>query len=145
MKKVDEIGVVYWSNADNIDIMAEKISNGIEETGIKAVLTNVADFDIKDIETYNKIVLGCPASGGGTLEKNEFEPFFQEMSPLLKGKKVALFGSHGWGEVKWMTNWENRVKDSGAILFDRGMTIIGKPDKNANHWCIEFGKAFAKF
>lgn len=145
MKEVDEIGVVYWSSEENIGIMAEKISNGIDETGIKAVLVNVVDFDIRNIEIYNKIVLGCPAIEGSALEKNEFEPFFQEISPHLKGKKVALFGSYGWGDVKWMTNWEDRVKDTGAILFDRGMTIIGKPDKTANHWCMEFGKAFVKF
>lgn len=145
MELIDKIGVIYWSEKESTEIMAEKISNGIDEAGSKAILVNVVDFDVKSIDTYNKIVLGCPSMTGETLEKSEFEPFFLAISDHLKGKKVALFGSHGWGKGKWMTDWEDRVKDLGAILFDKGMTILGEPDKNGRHQCVEFGKAFAKF
>jgi flavorubredoxin len=82
---------------------------------------------------------------GEALEKSEFEPFFQAISEHLKDKKVALFGSHGWGDSQWMREWENQVKDLGAILFDQGLTILGEPDKEGRHRCVEFGKAFAEF
>jgi flavodoxin short chain len=125
--------------------MAEKISNGIDEAGAKAILVNVVDFDINSIDSYYKIALGCPAMEGEALEKSEFEPFFQAISEHLKDKKVALFGSHGWGDSQWMREWENQVKDLGAILFDQGLTILGEPDKEGRHRCVEFGKAFAEF
>lgn len=145
MNVVDKIGIVYWSGKHSTEMMAEKISIGIDETGNTAVLINVIDFDIKSIEKFNKIIFGCPAMAGKALEENEFEHFFQEISKYIKGKKVALFGSCEWGEREWMFDLENRVRASDAILFDRGMTILGKPDNSGSHWCIEFGKAFAKF
>jgi flavodoxin short chain len=145
MELVDKIGVIYWSYKESTEIMAEKISNGIDEAGAKAILVNVVDFDINSIDSYYKIALGCPAMEGESLEKSEFEPLFKAISEHLKGKKVALFGSHGWGDGKWMQDWENQVKDLGAILFDKGLTIFGEPDKEGRHRCVAFGKAFAEF
>ncbi len=145
MELVDKIGVIYWSYKESTEIMAEKISNGIDEAGAKAILVNVVDFDINTIDSYYKIALGCPAMEGEALEKSEFEPFFKAISGHLKGKKVALFGSHGWGAGEWMQIWENQVKDLGAILFDHGLTILGEPDKASRRRCVEFGKAFAEF
>ncbi|PKM48624.1 MAG: flavodoxin [Firmicutes bacterium HGW-Firmicutes-6] len=145
MELVDKIGVIYWSYKESTEIMAEKISNGIDEAGAKAILVNVVDFDINSIDSYFKIALGCPAMEGEALEKSEFEPLFKAISEHLKGKKVALFGSHGWGAGEWMRDWENQVKDLGAILFDKGLTILGEPDKEGRHRCVEFGKAFAEF
>lgn len=145
MEMMDKIGVIYWSNRESTEIMAEKISNGIDLAGEKAILLNVVDFDIKTIDSYKKIVLGCPAMEGEALEKGEFEPFLTAIADHLKGKKVALFGSHGWGYAEWMTDWEKRVTDLGAILFDKGLAILGEPDKDGRHRCVEFGKEFAKF
>ncbi len=145
MELIDKIGVIYWSYKESTEIMAEKISNGIDKAGSKAVLVNVADFDINTIDSYKKIALGCPAMEGEALEKSQFEPFFLAISEHLEGKKVALFGSHGWGAGAWMEDWEKRVSDLGAVLFDKGLTILGEPDKNGRHECVEFGKAFAKF
>ena len=145
MELVDKIGVIYWSYKESTEIMAEKISNGIDEAGAKAILVNVVDFDIDSIDSYYKIALGCPAMAGEALEKSEFEPFFKAISTHLKGKKVALFGSHGWGDGEWIQDWENQVKGLGAILFDKGLTILGEPDKEGRHRCVEFGKAFAEF
>ena len=53
---------------------------------------------------YENIAFGCPAMGFEELEPSEFEPMFQAVEPYLPGKKVALFGSYGWGEVSgWRT------------------------------------------
>jgi len=145
MELVDKIGVIYWSYKESTEIMAEKISNGIDVAGAKAILVNVVDLDIYSIVSFYKIALCCPAMAGEALEKSEFEPFFKAISDHLKGKKVALFGSHGWGDGEWMTEWENQVKDLGAILFDKGLTILGDPDKEGRHRCVQFGKAFAEF
>ena len=38
------------------------------------------------------------------------------IEPALAAKKVALFGSYGWGDGEWMRNWEDRVKAAGAEL-----------------------------
>lgn len=75
MELVDKIGVIYWSYKESTEIMAEKISNGIDEAGAKAILVNVVDFDIKTIDTYHKIALGCPAMEGEGLEKTNSSRF----------------------------------------------------------------------
>ena len=80
-----------------------------------------------------------------TLEEDEFEPFFEEVEGSLSGKKVALFGSYGWGEGEWMDAWEERVKDSGADLFEAGFKINSTPSSEEEEECVEFGKSFAKF
>lgn len=142
MKKL--IPVIYWSQKESTEIMAEKISNGIDLSENKAILSNVSDFDPEDIKDIDKIVLGCPAMEGESLEKTEFEPFFIKIGAYLKGKNVALFGSHGWGHGEWMRNWEKRVEDFGGILFEEGLTTLGEPSKEIRHECVEFGKRFGK-
>ena len=38
-------------------------------------------------------------------EDSEFEPMYSSIKPKLNVKKVALFGSYGWGECDWMRDW----------------------------------------
>ena len=40
--------------------------------------------------------------GSEELEESEFAPMFEGCEPKLKGKKIALFGSYGWGDGEWM-------------------------------------------
>lgn len=139
------VAVIYWSGGENTEIMAEKISNGIDEAGLKADLFNVIDFPIEKIDEYQKITLGCPSMEGETLERKNFEPFFEKIKPKLKGKKIALFGSYGWGNGEWMRDWEDKVTHVGGRLFDEGLMIKEFPNDLGRHACVEFGKAFASF
>ena len=40
------------------------------------------------------------------MEESEFQPMFDDVKGELSGKKIALFGSYGWGdgEVKLKRN-----------------------------------------
>ena len=40
---------------------------------------------------------------------------FTEVEGSLSGKKIALFGSYGWGSGEWMADWEERSKAAGAV------------------------------
>ena len=90
---MSKIAVIYWSGTGNTAIMANEIAAGIgtdaEVFSVDAFHGNVADYD--------KIAFGCSAMGDEVLEEAEFEPFFTAVEGSLKGKKVALFGSYGWG------------------------------------------------
>lgn len=48
--------------------------------------------------------------------KREFEPVFSSCESKLSGKKIAMFGSYGWGDGEWMRDWEERYKASRAVL-----------------------------
>ena len=64
-----------------------------------------------------------------------------EIDGLITGKKVALFGSYGWGDGEWMRNWEERIKSMGAQLVKEGLTVNEAPDDEDE--CINFGKEIA--
>ena len=143
-----DVLVVYWTGTGNTEIMAEKITEGLEEEGLEVELVSVDNIDPDDVEDYDKIALGCPSMGDEELEESEFLPFFEDASEYFDDKKVALFGSFGaWGDGKgaWMSKWEESMKETGAVLFETGLKIVETPDDDGEEMCVEFGKRFAKF
>lgn len=140
-----DVLLVYWSGTGNTEIMAEKIKEGIEDKGLSVSYQSVETVDPSDILQYDKIVFGCPSMGVEVLEEEEFEPFFSDIEANLKGKKVALFGSYGWGDGEWMDLWQDRVTEHGAHLFEKGLTINTIPSSEEEDQCFEFGQRFTDF
>jgi flavodoxin short chain len=91
---------------------------------------------------YERFAFGCPSMGDEVLEESEFEPFFSEIESGLDGKKVALFGSYGWGNGEWMDDWRARTEAVGAQIFEEGFIQQEAPDEDL---CRSFGKRFAEF
>ncbi len=142
MKKV---GVFYWSGTGNTEKMAEAIGEGLKKAEVDFDLVNVSN-DTKEISDYEKLMFGCPSMGMEVLEEAEFEPFFEEVEKKISGKKVALFGSYGWGDGEWMREWQSRVSDKGADLFnDEGLIVNETPDDAGVEQCVEFGESFGKY
>ena len=137
--------VIYWSGTGNTEAMAQAVLDGLNGAGEDAALFSADSVRAADAAQYDKLALGCPAMGAEVLEESVFEPFFTELEPLLSGKKVALFGSYGWGDGEWMRNWEKRMADDGCLLFETGLIINLTPDEDGIKQCEEFGARFAKF
>jgi flavodoxin short chain len=137
--------LVYWSGTGNTEIMAEKIKEGLEQQGATVDFKTVDQVEPDDVSSYDKVVFGCPSMGVETLEEDEFEPFFEQVESLLSGKKVALFGSYGWGEGEWMDAWVERTQATGAQLFDDGLRINSTPSSEEEEKCVQFGADFANF
>ena len=57
----------------------------------------------------------------------------------LHGKRIALFGSYGWGDGEWMRNWENTCRADGAILIHDSVICQEAPDDDAVNACQELG------
>lgn len=134
--------IVYWSGTGNTEKMAELIKHGIEECGKDAETINVSNVNIDELLKDEIIVLGCSAMGDEVLEESEFEPFIDEISTKVSGKKVALFGSYGWGDGQWMRDFEERMIGYGCTIIDDPLTIQNEPDGNEQD-CIDFGKKIA--
>ena len=100
---MSKAAVIYWSGTGNTEAMAKAVQKG---AGVGAELFSVSDFDAARAGEYDAFALGCPAMGSESLEDSEFEPVFEAIKDKLAGKKVALFGSYGWGDGEWMRNWE---------------------------------------
>ncbi len=140
-----DVLLVFWSGTGNTEIMAEKIKEGLENTGLSVDFKTVDQVNPKDVSTFDKIVFGCPSMGVENLEEDEFEPFFDQIERSLSNKKVAIFGSYGWGEGEWMDNWQTRIIDSGAVLYEQGFKINSTPSSDEEETCVQFGEGFAKF
>ena len=133
--------VIYWSGTGNTAAMASAIAAGMGEG---TELYSVDQFT-GDIADYDKIAFGCSAMGDEVLEEGEFDPFFTSIEGKLGGKKVALFGSYGWGDGQWMRDWAERTTKAGANLYDDGLTVNGFPDGDAKVQCTAFGEGFRAY
>ena len=130
--------VIYWSSTGNTEAMAKAIA---EAAG--AELFAVSEFSGK-ISDYDRVAFGCSAMGAEELDDSEFEPFFASIEGELSGRKIALFGSYGWGDGEWMRNWAERAKTDGAeIIGGEGLIINETPDADGLAKCAELGKALA--
>lgn len=138
-----EIAVIYWSGTGNTKMMAEAVAEGIAEAGAQAVVKSVSEITPDEAAAYDKIAFGCSAMGAEVLEETEFEPFFTMVEDNLKGKKVVLFGSYGWGG-SYMQDWEARVQADGAEFLHPGVLAMGEPDDAARQECKEIGSLLAK-
>ena len=109
--------IVYWSGTGNTADIANKIQGDLG-----CDLFNVSETSADDVLKYDTIILGCPAMGAEELEDSEFKPFYDEVMASIGDKKVALFGSYGWGDGEWMRNWEAEV---GSNLVTSGLIVNG--------------------
>ena len=93
--------------------------------------------------SFDAVAFGCPAMGAEVLEETEFEPMFNECEGMLSGKKIALFGSYGWGDGEWMRNWEETCKNDGAVMVCDYVICNEAPDGDAAEACKALGAALA--
>ncbi len=134
-----KIAVIYWSGTGNTEAMAKAVAEGAG-----AELFSVSDFS-GDVADYDRLAFGCPAMGAENLEEGEFEPFFTDNESKLSGKKVALFGSYGWGDGEWMRQWADRVTADGAELVNgEGLIVNETPDDGALADCKALGAKLAE-
>ena len=140
---MDKIYVVFWTQGGNTQAMAEAIGEGIREAGKEAEVVFVTGANLDELKAAPKFALGCPAMGAEVLEESEMEPFVCDVEGFASGKKIALFGSYGWGG-SYMQDWEARVKDAGATLVADGVLALGAPDDEAMAKLAEAGKLLAE-
>lgn len=141
---MSKVAVVYWTGTGNTEMMARAIVQGAEATGAKATLIKASKFDESMVNEYDAIAFGCPSMGGEQLDTDEFEPMFESVKPSLKDKKVALFGSYGWGDGGWMRSWEEDTRNIGANIVVESLIINETPDAEGLNKSREFGEELAK-
>lgn len=142
---MSKTAIIFWSETGNTEAMAEAVLAGAKEVNPDTQLFRVSDITADKALEYDTLILGCPAMGAEVLEESEFEPFFSEIEGKLSGKKVALFGSYGWGDGEWMRNWEDRVTAAGAELIGgEGLIANEAPDDDAVDACKALGKKAAE-
>lgn len=141
---MSKIFVAYWSGTGNTKKMAEMVADGIVMEGVEASVVSVTDMVPEELEKEEVFALGCPSMGAEVLEESVMEEFVQSVEQFAKGKKIALFGSYGWGDGQWMCDWEERMQNAGAtIVTGEGLIVNNEPDEDGKSRCHELGRALA--
>ena len=140
---MSNVAVVYWSGTGNTEAMANAVLEGAKAAGADASIFTASEFDGSRVAEFDGIAFGCPAMGAEVLEESEFEPMFNSCESSLSGKKLALFGSYGWGDGEWMRNWEETCVSDGATLVSESVTCCEAPDDVTVEACKALGAALA--
>lgn len=130
------IAVVYWSGTGHTEAMAEAVARGCG-----GELFTASVFAPEMVSAYDAIAFGCPSMGDEQLEESEFAPLFAACKPFLTGKRIALFGSYGWGDGEWMRTWEAECQAAGAELACDSVICQDEPDGDALTQCEALGHA----
>ena len=108
---MSKVAVIYWSGTGNTEAMAGAVAEGAKAAGAEAALLTCAD--VTGVSDYDAVALGCPAMGAEELEDSEFLPMLEGIEPALPGKKVALFGSYGWGRRRMDAHLGSALRGKG--------------------------------
>ena len=142
-KKVEYVDIEWHEAFKKIHkkTTANKVAEGAKAAGAEVEVISADDFDGTDISGFDGVAFGCPAMGDEELEDSVFQPVFEACEAKLAGKKVALFGSYGWGDGEWMRSWEEKCQNDGVALAVDSVICNEDPDDEAQAACIELGKA----
>ena len=131
--------VVFWSGTGNTEAMADSVVAGAKAAGTEVDVYQAADFSSDLVKDYDAIAFGCPSMGVEVLEESEMQPMWDDVKPVLRGKKIALFGSYGWGDGEWMRNWSDDADQAGAIQVADYVICNDAPDEEATAACEKLG------
>jgi len=140
---MSKVAVVYWTGTGNTAAMAGAVEEGARNGGAEVSIFNSDEFTADMVADYDAIAFGCPAMGAEVLEEMSFDPMFTSVEGLLSGKKIALFGSYGWGDGQWMRDWEERCNAAGAKLVCPGVMANYAPGEDSLEECKSLGAALA--
>ena len=136
---MSKVAVVFWSATGNTETMANCVAEGANGTIVPCGEMNAAK-----LAEFDAVAFGCPAMGAEQLEESEFEPMFSDLEGSLNGKKIALFGSYGWGDGQWMRDWVERAQGDGArVLNGEGLICNEAPDDDVQAACRKLGADLA--
>ncbi len=120
--------LVFGSSSGNTEVLAESVSEGLEQGGLQVTVKNVTDAMTEELNDYDLIVLGCPTYEEGDLQE-DFIPFYEKMEGLsLNGKKAAVFGPGSedmYPETfcKAVDTLEEKLKACGAEIVTTSLKI----------------------
>ncbi len=141
---MSKVAVVYWSGSGNTQAMAEAVAEGAKGAGAEVDILTAGEFNSGKIADYTGIAFGCPAMGAEQLEESEVQPMWDDVKSGLGGKRVALFGSYGWGDGEWMRSWEADAVDCGVSLCTECVLAHETPDDDALQACRDLGASVGR-
>ena len=138
-----KVAVVFGSGTGNTEAMAAAVAQGVRDGGGEVMVKTAAEFTEAELDQFDAVAFGCPSMGAEELEETEFEPLFERCRGGIRGKRLGLFGSYGWGAGEVMRTWEERVRAAGAERVSEGGMCNEAPDEEALAACRTLGRMLA--
>lgn len=119
-----KIGVFYGSTYGNTANAAAKIAAHLERLLGQPILPqDIAQVDLKTLEGYDKLLLGCSTWNIGELQY-DWEVLYRQLDTLdLNGKQVALFGCGD--QLGYPDSFQDALGILGEKLEERGASLVG--------------------
>lgn len=147
-----QVFVVYDTKYGNTKIVAEKIIEGLKESGVETAISYVKDVPLQKLVDYDALVIGAPNHMGKP--SRTITKFIDELPRLgLKARWVAVFDTYFAKKKnfeKAMKQMEKRVGEKlpGVMLISPGLSIMvngvnGPIAEDELPKCIDFGKTLA--
>lgn len=122
-----KIAIIYYSHTGKTKAMAELLTAYLSKH-FDVSLEPIQGFK-GSVETYDVLLLGCPALGNEGIDAMFMEPFIEKVP--LHGKPIALFGSYGWGNGEWMLDWAKHLKTvKKAKVFSEYLMVKGQIEED---------------
>lgn len=140
-----QITIVYATAYGNTKQLAQKIKNGVEETGIIAKIFDAADADVSNIIDEIEISHGL-LIGTATINAKAPKPIFNLFAELValnvSNRKAGAFGSYGWsGEGVKMS--EDILKTMRMKLPLESFKVKMTPSEEELQEAYNWGREFA--
>ncbi|MCZ2808886.1 MAG: flavodoxin domain-containing protein [Candidatus Bathyarchaeota archaeon] len=118
--------IIYDSKYGNTKLVAEKIAEGMRELkGMETEVSDVKKVDLKEIDSFDAILIGAPTHFGGP--SRTIKKFIDKLGKLkLKAKGVAVFDTFlGEDFEKGVKKMEERLGDKvpPLRLMTSGLSI----------------------
>jgi len=138
--------VVYETMWGATEKMSRRITDGLIDAGVKAVVFDIARSD--RTEVVKEMLDAKGFLFGSSTHDNDMLLNIASLLEFLKGLKpkdrvASCFGSFGWagGAVKEM---ESILAEAGIAVTSPGLSVRYAPDEAELNKCYEFGKSFAE-
>ena len=140
---MNKVSIIYWSNGGNVEVLANSILEGIKVENAEAKVMYVSDAKVDDVIEADAVAFGSPSMDNNIIEQEEMEPFISQLKGIANNKKLVLFGSFGWDNGKFMTDWIQRMKDYGFNVIGH-ITVKETPSDEELIKAKELGGLLAK-
>ena len=122
--------IIYYSATGNTEMIANSISEHLEDKGHDVTILAVEDASLQDAENTDLLILGSPAMGVEEIEEYDFRPFFEDLKPMLFDQDIILFGSYDWGEGEWLESWQEECEDENANVLMTFKAMLDPQDED---------------
>jgi NAD(P)H dehydrogenase (quinone) len=142
--------IVYDSNTGNTEKMAYKVAEGVESTGVEAVLKKVDEASVDEVTNYRGLILGSPVYYG--LPSAKIKNFLDEsvkhhgkLDGMVGGAFASAGGSHTGAETTIIALTE-ALMIHGMIIQGTsgtnhyGAASVGAPDDKDIEVCKKMGQ-----